>query len=221
MLTDELVQKALTNDFTPVMWKYDGIGGKVIQWTKAHGNTSDDPAHRIWILDAEGREVSRAVGEAENPSSMIDWLAKGVEAWKKAKTPGIAHLFAAPPEGGDPAVPGAKARVVWYAATDAEGALPESRAAALRTKTLAEKVLASKKLESLTKDAELWRVEAATTSDGQPVAAEEAEKLPRLVVMGPAQPEAKALIRIELVGPTLTLDALVSALGKLPKATTK
>jgi hypothetical protein len=221
VLTDERVRKALTNDFTPVMWKYDGIGGKVIQWTKAHGNTSDDPAHRIWILDAEGREISRAAGEAESPSSILDWLANGVEAWKKAKTPGIAHLFGAPPEGGDPAVAGPKSRVVWYAAGEVEGASVELRAAADRTKTLAEKVLATKKLESLTKDAELWRIDVAAAGDGSPLSADEAAKLPRLVVLGPAQPEGRTPVRVELAGPALTLDDLVAALAKLPTATTK
>ena len=75
MLSDESIVKSLTDDFTPVMWKYDGLCGKVIQWTKAHGNSNDDPAHQVWILDADGRELARAGREAETPSALTEWLA--------------------------------------------------------------------------------------------------------------------------------------------------
>lgn len=222
MLPDERVVKALSNEFTSVMWKYDGLGGKVIRWTKAHGNTSDDPAHRIWILDAEGRELLRAEGEAENPASLADWLEKGVLAWKKAKTPGIAHLFAAPPEGFDPAVAGSKSRIVWFGATDEEGATPERKAAAVRTKALADRVLAVKKLEALTRDVDLWRVDVAASAEGTPLSAEDALRLPRLVVTGPApEKDGAPALRVELSGSALTLDALVAALARLPKPEAK
>ena len=221
MLPDVAVVKALSNDVVPVMWKYDGLGGKVIQWTKQHGNTNDDPAHKIWLVDAAGVEIARADREGETASSLVEWLTKAIETWKKAKTPGIAHLFSAPADGVDATAAGVRPRVIWYAATDAKDAAPELKGAATRTKDLAEKVLSSKKLESLTTGVDLVRVETAVGADGSPADAATLATVPRIVLLGPATGEGKEPFRSELSGSSLTLDALVAALGKLPKAGVK
>jgi hypothetical protein len=41
-------------------WHYDGLGGKVITWTRENGGTSDDPAAQAFVTDAEGDVVERA-----------------------------------------------------------------------------------------------------------------------------------------------------------------
>ena len=46
--------------FELVDWHYDGVGGKVIAWTKEHGGHSDDPAAQAFVLTHEGKVVARA-----------------------------------------------------------------------------------------------------------------------------------------------------------------
>lgn len=221
MLPSSAVIKALAQDVVPVMWKYDGLGGKAIAWTKQHGNTNDDPSHLIWLLDEDGAEIARAGGEGETSASLVEWLASSIATWEKRRAPGIARRFEAPADGVDVGVAGARARMIWYAATDAEGAAPERRSAAERTASLALKVLSSKKLEGLTENVDLVRVDGSVAADGTAADAATLARLPRIVILGPSTGGASEPYRAELTGAVLTVDALTAALGKLPKPASK
>jgi len=73
VLSDKDVQAALAA-FECVEWQYDGIGGSVIKWTKQHGNTNDDPAHLLWVVDAKEEAIGAADGKAESASGMVSWM---------------------------------------------------------------------------------------------------------------------------------------------------
>ena len=76
MLSDEKVQAALA-PFECVEWQYDGLKGSVIEWTKKHGSTNDDPSVLVWVLDAQENVVGGASPEEYGGSGQfVDWLGK-------------------------------------------------------------------------------------------------------------------------------------------------
>jgi hypothetical protein len=63
-------------NFIRVVQNYDGLHGKVIQWTLKHGNTNHDPAVLAWVLDPKGEELGRPGGKLQSPSAFASWLAE-------------------------------------------------------------------------------------------------------------------------------------------------
>lgn len=57
-----------------VLQEYDGLNGKVIQWTLKHGNTNHDPGILAWVLDPEGEVLAMAKGELGSASGFVKWL---------------------------------------------------------------------------------------------------------------------------------------------------
>ncbi|MHC5037616.1 MAG: hypothetical protein ACYTHM_09905 [Planctomycetota bacterium] len=53
---------------------YDGLNGKVIQWTLKHGNTNHDPAVLCWALDPKGNVLGRPGGKLHSASGFVSWL---------------------------------------------------------------------------------------------------------------------------------------------------
>ena len=219
MLPDTDLQKTIRASFVPTMWTYDGLGGKVIHWTKDHGNTNDDPSHLVWIVDADGNEISRAKGEAESSGAMAKWLVEGLKAFEKSRKRGVAHLFEPVAEGDDAlAAPEKGAVVVWYYASAAEGASTERKAAAARTKALAEGALASKRLEDPLRSLPLRGVDASVDRDGVPASAEMLSHLPRLVIVGAVASADAVAPRVELEASNLTIEAIVAGVRKFAAA---
>jgi hypothetical protein len=62
--------------FVRVVQHYDGLNGKVIQWTLKHGNSNHDPSVLAWILDPKGEELGRPGGKLQSPSAFSSWLAE-------------------------------------------------------------------------------------------------------------------------------------------------
>lgn len=76
MLSQAKVQEAV-QVFERVEWKYDGIGGRVIQWTKQHGNANDDPSVLVWVLDAKESVIGApSAGEYQAPGPFAKWLSE-------------------------------------------------------------------------------------------------------------------------------------------------
>jgi len=74
VLSKPAVQAAL-RDFECTEWLYDGLKGQVIKWTKEHGNDNDDPAERVWVLDAAENVVgSPSSRELRSPEEFAAWL---------------------------------------------------------------------------------------------------------------------------------------------------
>jgi len=80
---DDAVKKQLVG-FELVQWNYDGLGGKVISWTKEHGGESDDPNVQAFVLDFDGRVRSRADERSVfTPAQFGRWLKKQSAAYGK------------------------------------------------------------------------------------------------------------------------------------------
>lgn len=71
--------------FEQVEWHYDGLGGKVIPWTRQHGGTSEDPAVQVFVVAPDSGDVTRAAREtAYAPSQFAKWLKEQADAYEKA-----------------------------------------------------------------------------------------------------------------------------------------
>ena len=84
MPTHEEVRRQLAR-FEPVHWLYDGLGGKVIRWTKEHGGTSEDPAAQAFVLTAQGKVVARAENNATlyAPKAFARWLKEQADRYER------------------------------------------------------------------------------------------------------------------------------------------
>jgi hypothetical protein len=80
---DEAVKKQLVG-FELVQWNYDGLGGKVISWTKENGGESDDPNVQAFVLDFDGNVRSRADERAVfTPAQFGRWLKQQSASYAK------------------------------------------------------------------------------------------------------------------------------------------
>ncbi|MGE0192417.1 MAG: hypothetical protein AB7T63_10290 [Planctomycetota bacterium] len=76
---------ALLDRTEPVLQTYDGLQGKVIKWTLAHGNTNHDPSVLCWLVHADGEpSATLQTGGQYQPSSMARWLGDELVAYEKA-----------------------------------------------------------------------------------------------------------------------------------------
>lgn len=83
MPADEAVKGQLDR-FELVEWLYDGIGGKVIPWTKEHGGTSDDPSAQTFVLTADGEFIARAPDAVQYaPSQFAEWLKEQADTYER------------------------------------------------------------------------------------------------------------------------------------------
>ena len=71
--------------FEQVEWRYDGLNGKVIPWTRQHGGTSDDPAVQAFVVTPDSGDVARAPRETVYaPSQFAKWLKEQADAFEKS-----------------------------------------------------------------------------------------------------------------------------------------
>ena len=223
MLPDADLVKEISDAYVPVMWPYDGLGGKVIGWTKQHGNTNDDPSHLIWVVDADEKEIAHAAGgDAESSSSMQKWLVENAKAYEKAKKRGVAHLFEDAASSEEATAAGEGVVVVWFYASAPESASAEVKAAAARSKALADGVLASKKLEDACRPLVLRKFDVAKSGDGAAPPATALAEVPYLRVIAPTPKDGSAAATTDLEGPQASVDAILAAVKKAtPPAATK
>lgn len=91
---DADVQKQLPR-FERVDWLYDGLGGKVIAWTKQHGGTNDDPAIQAFVMAADTGEVTRApTQQVFAPAEFAKWMKEQADGYEKTH-PATRLAFAA------------------------------------------------------------------------------------------------------------------------------
>lgn len=87
--------------FEQAEWLYDGVGGKVIQWTRANGGTSDDPTVQAFVVlpdvAPETRAVTRAPRDAlKTPDAFAKWLKEHADAYEKTHpVPRLAYVAGA------------------------------------------------------------------------------------------------------------------------------
>jgi hypothetical protein len=79
---DEDVQKAFDR-YETVEWLYDGLGGKVIKWTKANGNDHDDPSILVFVADVDGNVIEKSEN-AYQPAGFRKWLEAQADAYERA-----------------------------------------------------------------------------------------------------------------------------------------
>ncbi|MGE3853585.1 MAG: hypothetical protein AB7K09_17775 [Planctomycetota bacterium] len=76
--------KAALGRFETVEWRYDGLRGSVIKWTKDHGNTNDDPSDLLWVLDAAGNVIGSATpADRQSPAAFTAWLDRMYDEFTK------------------------------------------------------------------------------------------------------------------------------------------
>jgi hypothetical protein len=69
----------------PVEWLYDGLNGKIIPWTLKHGNTSHDPSCLAFLVDRDGKVVSKCPnGQTYSASGFSRWLTGVVDKYERA-----------------------------------------------------------------------------------------------------------------------------------------
>lgn len=65
-------------------WHYDGLGGKVITWTRENGGTSDDPAAQAFVTDYDGVVIERAGDDVLYvPAKFARWLSDQAESYER------------------------------------------------------------------------------------------------------------------------------------------
>ena len=79
---DDDVQKAFDR-FETVEWLYDGLQGKVIKWTKEHGNDHDDPSVLVFVADSDGKVLEKATN-AYQPAGFQKWLDEQAESYERS-----------------------------------------------------------------------------------------------------------------------------------------
>ncbi len=79
---DEDVARQIAR-YEPAEWQYDGVGGKVIKWTKENGGTCDDPAVQAFITDHDGKVLARS-SDPNTPSRFARWLRQNADEFERA-----------------------------------------------------------------------------------------------------------------------------------------
>lgn len=75
---------ALLERVEPVEWLYDGLNGKIIPWTKAHGGTSDDPSDQAFLVGRDGTVLARCPGgQVHAASSFASWLKEQLATYER------------------------------------------------------------------------------------------------------------------------------------------
>jgi hypothetical protein len=67
-----------------VEWRYDGLKGKIIPWTKERGGTSDDPSVLVFLLAPDGSLVERCPpASAYQASLFAKWLRERLDRYER------------------------------------------------------------------------------------------------------------------------------------------
>lgn len=212
--------------FECVEWKYDGLGGSVIKWTKGHGNTNDDPSVLVWILDASEKFVVAARAQDYSaPGPFAKWLEEKKVEHDRAvgRLPREMQVGWTPAAVEDGAVPAAKEAVeagkpVWFYA-----GLPEDlkeakewKAARADCDRLERGALSDKPLAELAAKCLCLRLDLS--QDAHREFAEKSlglKKAPGLALLHPKKPDAKpATWTSATVKATDLVKALKDALGE-------
>ena len=83
MRTDEKVAKQLAR-FETVEWLYDGLGGKIIGWTKSNGGTSDDQSCQAFVVKRDGTVLSRCPDASAHAAGGFEkWLKEQADAYER------------------------------------------------------------------------------------------------------------------------------------------
>jgi hypothetical protein len=91
----EKIQKLLSK-VEPVEWLYDGLGGKIIQWTLQNGGHSKDPSVQVFLVARDGAVFSRCPdGQTHSASGLSSWLKDEIGKYEK-KYPRTAFRFERP-----------------------------------------------------------------------------------------------------------------------------
>ncbi len=73
--------------FEQAEWLYDGLGGKVIAWTREHGGTSDDPSVQAFVVTPSTGSVARAPRDtAYVPAEFAKWLTLQADAFEREQS---------------------------------------------------------------------------------------------------------------------------------------
>jgi len=73
------------SSFECVEWRYDGLNGRVIEWTLEHGNTSHDPSVLAFVVGADGTVVAKAENRVPYAApSFAEWLRAQAIAYERA-----------------------------------------------------------------------------------------------------------------------------------------
>ena len=95
MRPHEKVQKLLAG-VEPVEWLYDGLNGKIIEWTFENGNDNPDPSVLAYLVDRNGKVFSSCPkGQAQSVSGFSGWLEEAIRDYGK-KFPRTALPFDSP-----------------------------------------------------------------------------------------------------------------------------
>lgn len=68
----------------PVLWEYDGLHGKVIEWTFGQGNQNPDPSALVWLVHADGRPTADLRGGGQyRAAEMVKWLGESLAKYEQ------------------------------------------------------------------------------------------------------------------------------------------
>lgn len=83
MQSDEDLQKVLPR-FEAVEQHYDGLNGKIIEWTLEHGNTNHDPSILAFVVGADGEVFASLMdGKQYQASAFTKWAEEQADAYEK------------------------------------------------------------------------------------------------------------------------------------------
>lgn len=204
-------------------WLYDGLNGKVIPWTKAHGGTSEDPSVQAFVVVEGGGRVTRAPGDtAYAPAAFAKWLKEQADAFEKAhpatRIPFVPAAVTAQGEGASrmwtcaavDEARAAKTPVLVYAGRgDRETADKAAKAQAAASRKLEKALLDS---EAAAKALEGWtlvRLDLAEADHLEYAKSLGVEKAPALLLLVPGEEKPQVL------DPAIAPDSFVFRVRKL------
>ncbi|MDJ0976672.1 MAG: hypothetical protein QNJ98_19605 [Planctomycetota bacterium] len=69
----------------PVEWCYDGLGGKIIEWTMENGSPKDHPSLLAFLVGVDGKvEALLDNNQQYNAGGLTKWLDEQLRAYEKA-----------------------------------------------------------------------------------------------------------------------------------------
>ncbi len=208
-----------------VEWLYDGLGGKVIAWTKEHGNRNDDPSVLAWVADASGAVIAQA-GEAYAPDAFAKWLDEQADAYERThpqtRVPFAPAELVGEGEGAErsvrcPAVDAAREEgrlvLVYLGRSERAGDDKAAKAEAAAARKLEKGLLASQSAADSVAGALLVRLDAGDADALRYARALGARSVPALLVIAPGAESAEDL------GVKLSAQSFAYRMKKLAKAT--
>ena len=219
---DADVQKAFDR-FETVEWLYDGLQGRVIKWTKEHGNDHDDPSVLVFVADSDGKVIEKATN-AYQPSGFQKWLEEQADEYERShpttRVPFVRATVTVSGAGDEqvascPALDEARsagATVLVYVGRSAGPADDNTTASAVKASQKFEKgTLGAKSAAEAADGIVLLRLDVAAEAHALLAKALGVESVPTLLLFA-AEAEAP-----ENLGGRITGQALAHKLKKLPR----